>query len=405
MGLYELLKNRGYLYQLTHEEELREKLNEGGLNFYIGIDATADSLTAGHFLTLVVLKHFQNAGHRPIILIGGGTTLIGDPSERDEMRKIMTRETINHNAECIKNQISKIIDFSDDKAIMVNNADWLVGLNYLEFLRDYGKYFLVNKMVNMQNYQARLQDGLTLLEFNYLPMQSYDYYYLNENYNCTLQIGGSDQWSNILGGADLIKRIKDEQVYCLTLNLLTTSDGTKMGKTAKGAVWLDPNKTSVYEFFQYWRNVEDESLLKYLNQLTILDDEKIKELTKSSDAKDINRAKEVLAYEITKMAHSKEEADIALETSRKVFSGDMDAENMPSTDISKDDLGKDWLSLLVKANIIKTKSEGRRLMSQNGLSLNDNLMDDPNQLVSDSDFSEGYAIIKKGKKHFHKFVK
>ncbi len=404
MNIYDELVARGFLADTTHEAEIKEKLNNEKLNFYWGIDATADSLTAGHFLNLIAIKRLQNAGHRPVILVGGGTTLIGDPSGRNEMRKMMTREKIDHNAECIKAQLSKIIDFSDDRAIMVNNADWLTKLNYIEFLRDYAPHFSINKMVQMESYKTRMKEGLTLLEFNYMPMQAYDFLHLYREEHCTLQVGGSDQWSNIIGGVELIRKLEKGEAYGLTFSLLTTSNGVKMGKTAEGAVWLDPEKTSPYEFFQYWRNVEDVMVKTYLLRLTLLDIDKIEEIT-NVEGSEINKAKEVLAYEITAMIHGKEEADKALEASKALFSTGSNLDNAPTTVVNEADLGIEWLELLLRANLIATKSEGRRLIKQNGLSLNGDKIKDPYLKVSKDDFKESYAMVKKGKKVFHKFEK
>ncbi len=402
MKIFDELMTRGFIADTTHEAELIDKLNNEKLNFYWGIDATADSLTAGHFLNLIAIKRLQNAGHRPVILVGGGTTLIGDPSGRNDMRKMMTRERINQNAECIKKQLSKIIDFSDGKAIMVNNADWLTKLNYIDFLRDYAPHFSINRMVQMESYKTRMKDGLTLLEFNYMPMQAYDFLHLYREENCTLQVGGSDQWSNIIGGVELIRKLEKGEAYGLTFSLLTTSNGVKMGKTAEGAVWLDPEKTTPYEFFQYWRNVEDVMVKTYLLRLTLLDLNKIDEIT-NVEGSEINKAKEVLAYEITSMIHGKEEADKALEASKALFSSGSNLDNAPTTVIDKSDLGIEWLELLVRSELVSTKSEARRLIKQNGLSLNGEKIKDPYLKVSMDDFKDSYAMVKKGKKVFHKF--
>lgn len=401
--VYDMLEARGYIAQVSHEE-LRDKLNNEKITFYLGIDMTGDSLTAGHFQTLMALKHLQDAGHQLILLIGGGTTLVPDPTGKNEMRQIMSPETIQKNAEGIMKQMEKFFKFGGDGgAIMVNNADWLTKLNYIDFLRTYGPYFSINRMLNMETYATRLDHGLTLLEFNYLPMQSYDFLHLYREYNCVMQCGGTDQWSNLLGGVDLIRRIENAQAYALTFNLLTTADGTKMGKSVAGAVWLDADRTSPYEFYQYWRNVEDVSVEMLLKRLTTKSLDEIAELTKEG-GQALNHAKEVLAWDLTQMIHGAEEADKAQAASRALFSGQGDLDDAPTT-LMSDAIGKEWLDILVEIELIQTKSEGRRLMKQNGLSLNDEKLTDPYAIATEADFEQGYALLRKGKKVYHKITR
>ncbi len=400
MNIYDQLLERGYIAQCTDEEGLRRVLSEEQLTFYIGIDATADSLHAGHFLTLVVMKRLQEAGHRPIVLIGGGTTLIGDPSGRDEMRNIQTVEDINEKAEKLKAQASRFLDFSDGKALMVNNADWLTQLNYITFLRDYGPHFSINRMINMESYQSRLDKGLTLLEFNYMPMQAYDFLHLFREFGCKAQMGGSDQWSNIIGGIDLIRKLEAEEAYGLTFNLITTSTGEKMGKTVKGALWLDPEKTSPYEFFQYWRNVEDQSIDTLLKRYTFLELDEIDKLT-SGEGQALNKAKEVLAFELTKMVHGEEEATKALDAARSLF-GSGDSGDLPAVELSRDQLGNEWLTVLTDLAIVPSRSEGRRLMQQQGLLLNGEKLTDFAAVLIEEDFPEGEALVRRGKKVYTK---
>lgn len=402
MKIYDILEQRGYIAQVSHEE-LKDKLNHGKITFYIGLDMTADSLTAGHFQTLMAIRHLQAAGHKAIILIGGGTTLIPDPTGKNEMRTIMSPEIINENAEGVKKQMSHFFTFGgEDGAIMVNNADWLTKLNYIDFLRMYGPYFSVNRMLHMETYQTRLDQGLTLLEFNYLPMQSYDFLHLFREYNCVLQVGGTDQWSNILGGVELIRRVENGDAYAMTFNLLTTADGTKMGKSVAGAVWLDPNRTSPYEFFQYWRNVEDVSVNMLLKRLTMIPIEEADAMTREGGSA-LNKAKERLAWELTQMVHGLEEADKALAASKALFGGEGDLEHMP-TSVVQDVVGREWLEVLIEVGVIATKSEGRRLMEQNGLILNEEKLSDPYRKAVQEDFVQGHALIRKGKKVFHKIV-
>ena len=405
MTLFEELKRRGLIAQMTNEEQIRDLLdNHKGVPFYIGFDATADSLHVGHFLQLVVMKRLQNAGHKPIALLGTGTTMIGDPTGKTDMRKMLSVEEINHNAECFRKQMSKFIDFSDGKALLVRNGDWLLKMNYIEFLRDVGKYFSVNQMLTAECFKSRLERGLSFLEFNYMLMQSYDFLYLNEHYGCKLELGGDDQWSNIIHGADLVRRLKSEEVYGMTFTLLTTKEGKKMGKTEKGALWLDPEKCSPYDFFQYWRNVSDDDVINCLKLLTFIPIEEIEEMEKTMHGSELNKAKEILAFEVTKMVHNEEEANKALEAARNVFSGAGHSENMPSTEIEATDLidGKiAILDLMLKAGLIPSKGEGRRLVTQGGVSVDDNKITDPNAQIT---FENGFVVIKKGKKVFHKVI-
>lgn len=401
-NVYDMLEARGYIAQVSHEI-LKDKLNNENITFYLGIDMTGDSLTAGHFQTLMALKHLQDAGHQLILLIGGGTTLVPDPTGKNEMRQIMSPETIQKNAEGIIKQMEKFFKFGGEGgAIMVNNADWLTKLNYIDFLRMYGPYFSINRMLAMETYATRLEHGLTLLEFNYLPMQSYDFLHLYREYNCVMQCGGTDQWSNLLGGVDLIRRIEGGDAYALTFNLLTTADGTKMGKSVAGAVWLDAERTSPYEFYQYWRNVEDVSVDMLLKRLTMKSLEEIAELTKEG-GQALNHAKEVLAWELTNMVHGADEADKAQAASRALFAGQGDLEHMPSS-VMADAVGKDWLDILMEVGLIKTKSEGRRLIDQSGLSVNDEKLADPYAKASTEDFANGHALLRKGKKIYHKLT-
>lgn len=404
-NVYDILKERGLIAQVTHEDEIRELLGNEKVTFYIGFDPTADSLHVGHFLQMIVMRHMQMHGHRPIALVGGGTGHIGDPSGRTDMRKMMTDDVINHNCECFKKQLSKIIDFSDGKALMINNADWLLNLNYVEFLRDIGACFSVNKMLTAECFKQRLEKGLSFLEFNYMLMQSYDFLMLSRNYNCKLELGGDDQWSNILGGIELCRRKDRKQVYGMTFTLLTNSEGKKMGKTQSGALWLDPEKTSPYDFYQYWINVDDADVIKCLKLLTFLPLEEINKMAKYKDA-EINKAKKVLAYEVTKLVHGEAEADKAREAAEAVFGSGMNSENMPTTEIGKDEFENkiSILDALVKMGIISSKGEGRRLIQQGGITLNGNKLSDVNYILSDSDFEGGEATIKKGKKVFHRLV-
>lgn len=403
MNVYDVLKERGLIAQVTHEDEIRELLEKEKVTFYIGFDPTADSLHVGHFLQMVVMKHMQDAGHRPIALVGGGTGHVGDPSGRTDMRSMMTKEIIDHNCECFKKQLSRVIDFSDGKAIMVNNADWLLNLNYIEFLRDIGTCFSVNAMLTAECFKQRLEKGLSFLEFNYMLMQSYDFLMLSRKYDCKLELGGDDQWSNILGGIKLCHRKDQKQVYGMTFTLLTNSEGKKMGKTQSGALWLDPEKTSPYDFYQYWVNVDDADVIKCLKLLTFLPLEQINEMAQYKDA-EINKAKRVLAYEVTKLVHGEEEAIKAQEAAQALFGGGASSENMPSTKISRDDLGKSILDIMLLAKLIPSKGEGRRLVQQGGVSIDGNKVTDFNLAVTEDMFNSNELMIKKGKKVFHKII-
>ena len=406
MGVYEELVARGLIAQVTDEEEIRELVNSGKAVFYIGFDPTADSLHVGHFMALCLMKRLQMAGNKPIALIGGGTAMIGDPSGRTDMRQMMTKETIEHNVECFKKQMSRFIDFSDDKALLVNNADWLLDLNYVDVLRDVGAHFSVNRMLTAECYKQRMEKGLSFLEFNYMIMQSYDFYALYQRYGCNMQFGGDDQWSNMLGGTELIRRKLGKDAYAMTINLLLNSEGKKMGKTQSGAVWLSPEKTSPYDFYQYWRNVDDGDVVKCLKMLTFLPLEQIDELAKLKDS-EINKAKEVLAYELTELVHGKEEADKAQEAARALFGSKTDTNNMPSTELSEADFTDGAiaiLDLLKKGSLIPSNGEGRRLIQQGGISLDDEKVTDVYASIPVSAFEKGYVIIKKGKKVFHKAV-
>ena len=401
-NVYDILKERGFLEQETHAEVL-DLLGKEKVTFYIGFDATADSLTAGHFLTIMAMKHMQNAGHRPIALLGGGTTMIGDPSGKSDMRSMLTRETIEHNAERFHEQLSHFIDFSDGKAIVANNADWLLDLNYVQLLREVGVHFSVNRMLTAECYKQRMERGLTFFEFNYMIMQSYDFWKLNQLYNCQLEMGGNDQWSNIIGGVELIRRKEQKPAFGLTFKLLTTSEGIKMGKTMKGALWLDPNKTSPYEFYQYWRNIEDVKVEECLGLLTFLPMEDVRRLGALEGA-DINKAKEVLAYETTKIVHGQEEAEKAQVAAKSIFVHGTKSADMPTTTYPKAELeeGKDLITLLVDTKLAKNRSEGRRLIQQGGVTVNDEKITDFARVFTTADFDEeGTLVIKKGKKGFH----
>ena len=406
MGVYEELVARGLIAQVTDEKEICELVNSGKAVFYIGFDPTADSLHVGHFMALCLMKRLQMAGNRPIALIGGGTAMIGDPSGRTDMRQMMTKETIAHNCECFKKQMSKFIDFSDGKALMVNNADWLLDLNYVELLREVGACFSVNNMLRAECYKQRMEKGLSFLEFNYMIMQSYDFYALYQKYGCNMQFGGDDQWSNMLGGTELIRRKLGKDAYAMTINLLLNSEGKKMGKTQKGAVWLDAEKTSPFDFYQYWRNVDDADVVKCLKMLTFLPLDEIEELAKLEGSQ-INKAKEILAYELTKMIHGEDEADKAQEGARALFSTGADTDNMPTTEISDDDFTDGAigvLDLMLKAGLIPSKGEGKRLIQQGGVAVDDVKVADPFAKITKDAYDKGHVIIKKGKKVYHKTV-
>ena len=404
MGVYEELIARGLIAQVTDEEEIRELVNSGKAVFYIGFDPTADSLHVGHFMALCLMKRLQMAGNKPIALIGGGTAMIGDPSGRTDMRQMLTKEVIQHNVDCFKVQMSKFIDFSDGKAMLVNNADWLLDLNYVELLREVGACFSVNRMLTAECYKQRMERGLSFLEFNYMIMQSYDFYALYQRYGCNMQIGGDDQWSNMLGGTELIRRKLGKDAYAMTINLLLNSEGKKMGKTQSGAVWLSAEKTSPYDFYQYWRNVDDADVVKCLKMLTFLPLEQIDELAKL-EGSEINKAKEILAYELTQMIHGKDEADKAQEAARALFGSKQNTDNMPSTALSDDDFTDGSiaiLDLLSKCGLIPSKKEGRRLIEQGGISVDDEKVTEVVATVPRAAFEKGHVIIKKGKKTFHK---
>lgn len=400
-NVYDVLTERGYLKQLTHDKEIRELLEKEKVTFYIGFDPTADSLHVGHFIAMMFMAHMQRAGHRPIALLGGGTAMIGDPSGRTDMRKMMTRETIEHNVSCIKKQMERFIDFSDDKAILENNANWLLDLNYVDFIRDIGSAFSVNKMLTAECFKQRLEKGLSFLEFNYMLMQSYDFLVLNKKYGCSMQLGGDDQWSNMIAGADLIRRKEQKQAYAMTCTLLTTSEGKKMGKTQNGALWLDPEKTSPYEFYQYWRNVQDADVKKCLSLLTFIPMDKVNELC-NVDGAAINEAKKVLAYEVTKLIHGEEEAKKAMEAAEALFAGGNNMNNVPTVEVSREKLNTSLLDVLTEGGVIPSKAEGKRIIKQNGLSLNDAKVTDIYRNLLEEDFTDGIALVKKGKKSYHK---
>ena len=407
MGIYEELIARGLLAQVTNEEEIREMVNSGKANFYIGFDCTADSLTAGHFMALTLMKRLQMAGNKPVALIGGGTTMIGDPSGRTDMRKMLTKEDIEHNAECFKKQMERFIEFGEGKAMMVNNADWLLNLNYVELLREVGACFSVNKMLSAECYKQRMEKGLSFLEFNYMIMQSYDFYHLYKEYGINMQFGGDDQWSNMLGGTELIRKKLGKDAHAMTITLLTDSQGKKMGKTAGNAVWLDANKTSPYEFYQYWRNVADGDVLKCIRMLTFLPLEQIDEMDKWEGSQ-LNKAKEILAYELTALVHGEEEALKAQEAAKSIFAGAGNSENMPSTQLSAEDFSDEGINIIdamIKAGLVASRGEARRLIEQGGVSVDDAKITAPNYIIPLADFDKGYAIIKKGKKVFHKIIK
>ena len=404
MTLYEELTRRGLIAQVTDEKEISEMINNGKATFYIGFDPTADSLHVGHFMALCLMKRLQMAGNKPIVLIGGGTGMIGDPSGKSDMRKMMTQETIQHNCDCFKKQMSRFIDFSEGKAIMVNNADWLMNLNYIELLREVGACFSVNKMLTFECYKQRMERGLTFLEFNYMIMQSYDFYMLFQKYGCNMQFGGDDQWANMLGGTELIRKKLGKDAHAMTITLLLNSEGKKMGKTEKGAVWLDPEKTSPYDFFQYWRNVGDADVIKCMKLLTFIPIEEIEEMERTLQGAELNIAKEKLAYSLTELVHGKEEADKCLEAAKNIFGGGGNSADMPSTEIPAAELEDGTigiLDLLVKTKLAPSKGEGRRLVQQGGISVDDVKITDPNAKIA----LDNEVVIKKGKKVFHKAVK
>ena len=403
MTVLDILKERGFIQQLTHEDEMIELFEKEKITFYIGFDPTADSLHVGHFLGMMVMAHMQKAGHRPVCLIGGGTTMVGDPSGKTDMRKMMTQDDIVYNGERFKKQMQRFIDFSEGKALMVNNADWLLKLNYIEFLRDIGAHFSVNRMLTAECFKQRLDKGLSFLEFNYMLMQAYDFLELNRQYNCTMQMGGDDQWSNILAGADLIRRKESKPAYGLTFTLLTTSDGRKMGKTEKGALWLDAEKTSPYTFYQYWRNIDDADVEKCLALLTFMPMDEVRKLGALKD-KEINIAKKTLAFEVTKLIHGAEEAEKAQQAAEALFNGAGALDNVPTVSITSNMMGMKVLDVLAATEIVPSKSEGRRLIQQGGLYIGDTKVTDIDLILTDDLFENKSLLIRKGKKNYHRIV-
>jgi tyrosyl-tRNA synthetase len=404
-NVFDTLKERGFIAQTTHEEKIRELLGSEKVSFYIGFDPTADSLHVGHLLQLIVMSHMQKAGHRPIALIGGGTAMVGDPSGRTDMRKMLTQEEINHNGSRFREQMKGLVDFGEGKAIMVNNGDWLLDLNYVSFLRDIGVHFSVNRMLSAECFKSRLEKGLSFIEFNYMLMQSYDFLKLYQDLGCKLQLGGDDQWSNILGGVDLIRRVEGVEAYGMTFQLLTTSEGKKMGKTQSGAVWLAPEKTSPYDFYQYWRNVDDADVIKCLKLLTFVPMSEIEKMAQWKDAQ-INEAKKILAYEVTKIVHGESEAQKAKEAAEALFGKGGSKENIPTVMISRDLIGQGIriIDLLASTGLVPSKGEGRRLIQQGGLSINDNRVDSVDLIITESDFLDNEIMVRKGKKSFHRVV-
>lgn len=399
---FDILTERGYIKQTTHETEIKELLAKESISFYIGFDPTADSLHIGHFIAMMFMSHMQKSGHRPIALVGGATALIGDPSGRTDMRKMLTKDDIAHNVSCIKGQLEKLIDFEDDKALLVDNADWLCDLNYIDFIRDIGSQFSVNRMLGAECFKQRLEEGLSFLEFNYMIMQAYDFYVLNKEYNCKMQLGGDDQWSNMIAGMDLVRRKTSKQVYAMTCTLLTNSEGNKMGKTAKGALWLDPKKTSPYDFYQYWRNIDDADVNKCLRLLTFIPMDEVNRLS-SLEGAEINNAKETLAFEVTKLIHGEEEAKKSQEASRALFEGGADSDSIPHTDLpsSKFEDGIGLLNLLTELGLTKSNGEARRLVEQNGIALDGEKVTDTKKQITLEDFTDKEILIKKGKKIYH----
>lgn len=404
MGIYEELQERGLVAQVTNEEEIKKMVNAGKATFYIGFDPTADSLHVGHFMALCLMKRLQMAGNKPIVLVGGGTGMIGDPSGRTDMRSMMTTEVVEHNIECFKKQMSRFIEFGEDKAIIVNNADWLLNLNYIDFLREVGPHFSVNRMLSAECYKQRMEKGLSFFEFNYMIMQSYDFYVLYQKYGCNMQFGGDDQWSNMLGGTELIRRKLGEDAHAMTINLLLNFEGKKMGKTMNGAVWLDPNKTSPFDFYQYWRNTHDSDVIKFIKMLTFLPLEEIRKM-EDWEGSELNKAKEILAYELTSLIHGEEEAKKAEEGAKALFSSGGNTDNMPTTELERSEFENDGmpvLDLLIKSGLVPSKGEGRRVIQQGGLTISDEKVVDANALINIARFTNDELIIKKGKKTFHK---
>ena len=403
-NVYDTLMERGYIKQTTHDE-IKDILGKEKVTFYIGFDPTADSLHVGHFVAMMFMSHMQKAGHRPIALVGGGTAMIGDPSGRTDMRSMMTKETIEHNVSCIKSQLGRLIDFSDDKAILANNADWLLDLNYVDFIRDIGVHFSVNRMLTAECFKKRMEEGLSFLEFNYMLMQGYDFLVLNQKYGCTMQLGGDDQWSNMIAGMDLIRRKESKSAFAMTCSLLTTSEGIKMGKTAKGALWLDPKKTTPYEFYQYWRNVADADVERCLSLLTFIPMDEVRELAALEGAK-INDAKKRLALEVTTLIHGEEEAKKAAEASEALFGAGKNMANVPTVEIASDMLGQGVLDVFAASGIIPSKKEGRRLIEQGGLKINEQKVEEIQRTIEESDFEDGAMMVQRGKKkHFKVVVK
>lgn len=402
-NVFDVLKERGFIAQTTHEDEIRDLLGKESVTFYIGFDPTADSLHVGHFIQVMVMMHMQGAGHRPIALVGGGTAMIGDPSGRTDMRRMMTQGTIEDNSNAFKKQLSKYIEFAEDKAVLVNNADWLLKLNYVDFLREVGVHFSVNRMLTAECFKSRLEKGLSFLEFNYMPMQGYDFLELNRRYNCSLQLGGDDQWSNILAGVDLIRRVEGKSAYGMTFNLLTTSEGKKMGKTEAGALWLDPNKTSPYDFYQYWRNIDDADVKKCLSLLTLIPMDEVDRLA-SLEGEKINEAKKVLAYEVTKLIHGKDEADKAKAAAEALFGKGSNTADLPGTTISKADFEENAniIDMLLLLGLIPSKGEGRRLIQQGGIYVNDVRISNIDHSLTSDDLTDGSLMIRKGKKVYHR---
>lgn len=402
-SVYDTLVERGFLKQLTHEEEIKELLEKEKITFYIGFDPTADSLHVGHFIAMMMMSHMQKAGHRPIALVGGGTAMVGDPSGKTDMRKMLTKEDIANNVAAIKLQMQRFIDFSDGKAILENNADWLLKLNYVEFIREIGVHFSVNRMLAAECFKQRLEKGLSFLEFNYMLMQGYDFLELNRRHNCVMQLGGDDQWSNMLAGSDLIRRKEGKPAFAMTCTLLTNSEGKKMGKTEKGALWLDPEKTTPYDFYQYWRNIDDADVVKCLSLLTFLPMDEVRRLGALKDA-EINEAKKVLAFEVTKLIHGEEEAAKVKSAAEALFAGGGDMSNVPTAAISRDMIGSSIVDILVATKILPSKGEARRLIQQGGLTVNNEKVTDVNMTVSEENFKDGSMLVKRGKKNYNKIV-
>ena len=404
MSVFDILQERGFIKQMSHENEIKELLENEKITFYIGFDPTADSLHVGHFIALMMMSHMQRAGHRPIVLLGGGTGMVGDPSGKDEMRKMLTPEFISHNIECFKKQMSRFIDFSDGKAIIANNADWLLKLNYVDLLREIGVHFSVNRMLTAECFKKRWEKGLTFFEFNYMIMQSYDFWQLHKDYNCIMQLGGDDQWSNMLAGVELIRRKEQKPAFCMTCKLLTTSDGRKMGKTEKGALWLDPEKTTPYEFYQYWRNVDDNDVVNCLSLLTYLPMDEIRRLGQLKDAA-INEAKKVLAYEVTKLVHGEQAANQAQEAAEALFGSGAKLDNVPTIEITTEQMSAKIIDVLTAAKIFSSKREARKLIIQGGLTVKDSLLSDPEAYFNENLFDENKSLlIRKGKKKYYRLI-